>query len=119
MTKVYDNEQEKKNVLLAKAKKTKSKIFQARTLISSLAGEKDRWTKGADEINEQKRRLIGNASLATAFISYCGPFNAEFRFKLANDYFVGDMKKRGIPVTNNLDLTNFLVDDATVGEWNL
>jgi len=38
---------------------------------------------------------------------------------LANEYFVGDMKKRGIPVQTNLDLTAFLVDDATVGEWNI
>jgi dynein heavy chain, axonemal len=27
--------------------------------------------------------------------------------------------KRGIPVSSDLELTKFLVDDATVGEWNL
>lgn len=27
--------------------------------------------------------------------------------------------KRGIPTTPDLELTKFLVDDATVGEWNL
>jgi len=46
------------------------------------------------EIAEAKRRLIGNCSLATAFISYCGPFNAEFRSLLSNEYFIGDMKKK-------------------------
>ena len=29
------------------------------------------------------------------------------------------MKKRGVPVTPGLDLSAFLVDDATIGEWNL
>ena len=29
------------------------------------------------------------------------------------------MKKRGIPVTPNLELLSFRVDDATIGEWNL
>jgi dynein heavy chain len=29
------------------------------------------------------------------------------------------MKRRGIPVTPGLDLVNFLVDDATIGEWNI
>lgn len=29
------------------------------------------------------------------------------------------MKARGVPVTTNLNLTQFLVDEATVGEWNL
>lgn len=58
-------------------------------------------------------------SLATAFISYCGPFNSEFRDILSNDYFSYDMKKRNIPLTPDLNLVNFLVDDATVGEWNI
>ena len=26
---------------------------------------------------------------------------------------------RGIPTSQDLELTKFLVDDATVGEWNL
>ncbi len=29
------------------------------------------------------------------------------------------MKKRGVPVNHDLELTKFLVDEATVGEWNL
>jgi dynein heavy chain len=29
------------------------------------------------------------------------------------------MKKKGVPVTTSLELTKFLVDDATVGEWNI
>jgi len=59
--------------------------------------------------------------LATAFISYCGPFNAEFRELLAVEKFTQDMKQKDIPVLPTLayELTNFLVDDATVGEWNL
>jgi len=29
------------------------------------------------------------------------------------------MKKKGVPVTPTLELTAFLVDDATIGEWNI
>jgi len=29
------------------------------------------------------------------------------------------MKKRGIPVTTGLALTEFLVDETTIGEWSL
>jgi dynein heavy chain len=29
------------------------------------------------------------------------------------------MKNRKVPVTPGLELTAFLVDDATIGEWNL
>ena len=73
---------EEKNQLEIRSSKTKKKINTARQLIGSLSGEKDRWGKGASEIAEQKRRLVGNVSSATAFISYCGPFNSEFRTML-------------------------------------
>lgn len=115
----YSKQMEQKNILEQKAQKTKKKINTARTLIYSLSGEKERWSKGAEEIGEQKRKLVGNASLACSFISYCGPFNSEFRYMLAQDYFVKDMKDKSVPVTPGLELTSFLVDDATVGEWNL
>jgi len=45
---------------------------------------------GAKEIlklENKKKRLIGNASLSCAFVSYCGPFNAEYRKLLVNDYY--------------------------------
>jgi hypothetical protein len=29
------------------------------------------------------------------------------------------MKKRSVPHSNNVELTSFLVDEATVGEWNI
>ena len=52
-------------------------------------------------------------------MSYCGPFNAEFRQILLDDYFHKDLTERSIPCFEDLALTSFLVDDATVGEWNL
>lgn len=54
-----------------------------------------------------------------AFVSYCGPFNSDFRNKLMNDYFHADLVERSVPASADLELTQFLVDDATVGEWNL
>jgi dynein heavy chain len=57
-------------------------INTARTLIGSLTDEQTRWRAGAKEIGDEKRRLIGNCSLATAFISYSGPFDATFRHML-------------------------------------
>jgi len=59
--------------------------------------------------------------MATAFISYCGPFNSEFRNILASEYFIGDMKKRGVPCENDFHkkLNTFLADDSVQGEWRL
>lgn len=52
-------------------------------------------------------------------MSYLGPFNKEFRELLMTRDFYGDCLKLGIPVTNNIEVTKFLVDDAEVGEWTL
>lgn len=52
-------------------------------------------------------------------MSYLGPFNKEFRDLLIKRDFFSDCKDNDVPVTQNMNLTSFLVDDATVGEWNL
>jgi dynein heavy chain len=90
-------------------------------LINGLSDERERWDKDARELGEKKRKLIGNVGLSTGFISYCGPFNAEFRDFIANERLIADLRKMGLPFESTIyqDLTNFLVDDATVSEWNL
>lgn len=60
----------------------------------------------------------GDVLLATAFLSYSGPFNQEFRNLLMNDW-KRELKQRHIPFGNNLNLTDLLIDAPTVGEWNL
>jgi dynein heavy chain len=91
----------------------------AKKLIDGLFDEKVRWTEDSNNFNSLKQRLIGDVAAATAFVSYCGPFNAEYRNLLMKDYFIKDLKDNEIPVTVNLELTKFLVDAAMVGEWNL
>jgi dynein heavy chain len=36
-----------------------------------------------------------------------------------DEYFHQDLMVRNIPTSAEMELTKFLVDDATVGEWNL
>ena len=118
---LYQTNNDEKNELEEKARQQRKKIEQANKLINSLSDEKDRWDTGAKELADYKMRLIGNVGVSTAFISYCGPFNAEFRDLIANDKFIHQLQKMNIPHTASIykDLTGFLVDDATVGQWNL
>uniref|UniRef100_G3T979 Dynein axonemal heavy chain 5 n=1 Tax=Loxodonta africana TaxID=9785 RepID=G3T979_LOXAF len=62
--------------------------------------------------------ILGDVLLATAFLSYSGPFNQEFRNLLLNDW-QKEMKARKIPFGSNLNLNEMLIDAPTISEWNL
>lgn len=62
---------------------------------------------------------LGDCALASSFVSYLGPFNKEFRELLMTRDFYGGCVKLNIPVTRDMQVTKFLVDDAEVGEWTL
>ena len=79
-------------------------------MINSLEDNKIRWMENAKEFSNRKKKLVGNVAKACAFVSYCGPFNAEYRRKLTIDYFQADLESRGIPAAEDLKLTEFLVD---------
>lgn len=82
-------------------------------------GEELRWTAQNKEFDNQIQRLTGDCALASAFVSYLGPFNKEFRELLLNRDFYGECQKLGVPVTTNMAIAKFLVDEAEVGEWTL
>ena len=63
-------------------------------------------------------RLVGDVLLASGFLSYCGPFNQEFRGQLL-DGWKKELKNRKIPVSDNMNLIDMLTDSVTIAEWNL
>ncbi len=99
------------------AERMKKQVEQATNLIDSLSGERSRWIEDSKKFEENKIQLLGNAAICSAFIAYAGPFNFDFRQLLIKDYFKGEIEKRGLPYTRDINLENFLVDESTKGEW--
>lgn len=58
------------------------KLERAAMLVEGLAGEKIRWEETVTRLDSEFDYLPGNCLLATAFISYLGPFVSAYRESL-------------------------------------
>ena len=107
-----------KKALEDDAASCQKKMDNASALIDGLGGEKIAWGEAESQFSDQIRRLVGDVLLANGFLSYSGPFNQEFRSKLL-DGWRKKLNFHDIPFTEDLNLIKMLVDDPTIGEWNL
>uniref|UniRef100_A0A8V0ZHJ8 Dynein axonemal heavy chain 8 n=1 Tax=Gallus gallus TaxID=9031 RepID=A0A8V0ZHJ8_CHICK len=115
----FDAAMKEKMDLMNDAETCRRKMQAASTLIQGLSGEKSRWTEKRREFKSQINRLVGDILLCTGFLSYCGPFNQNFRNLLLKDLWEEEMRAHKIPFSESLNLISMLVDPPTISEWNL
>uniref|UniRef100_A0A663EUR1 Dynein axonemal heavy chain 8 n=1 Tax=Aquila chrysaetos chrysaetos TaxID=223781 RepID=A0A663EUR1_AQUCH len=115
----FDAAMKEKMELLNDAETCRRKMQAASVLIDGLSEEKVRWTQQSKEFKSQINRLVGDVLLWTGFLSYCGPFNQNFRKLLIKDLWEAEMRAHKIPFSENLNLISMLVDPPTISEWNL
>ncbi|KAI8118220.1 axonemal, Dynein heavy chain 5 [Lucilia cuprina] len=114
----YDKAVGEKQRLTDAANACLRKMTAATALINGLSDEKVRWTNQSKEFKIQLGKLVGDVLLATGFLSYCGPYNQEFRANLIRTW-MGILKQKTIPFTTGLNIINMLVDSSMVSEWTL
>ena len=114
----YEMAMKEKKRLTEAASVCRRKMAVAAALISGLSGEKLRWTNQCLAFKEQVVRLVGDAILATAFLSYSGPFNQEFRSRLT-DIWKKTLVAREIPFTQSLNVIQMLAETSQIAEWTL
>lgn len=114
----YDAAVQEKQRLTDAANVCLRKMTAATALINGLGGEKIRWTQQSKEFKEQIGRLVGDVLIATGFLSYCGPYNQDYRTTLLK-FWMQILKDKKIPYTMTVNIISMLVDNATISEWTL
>eukprot|EP00595_Chromulina_sp_UTEXLB2642_P001983 CAMPEP_0196768278 /NCGR_PEP_ID=MMETSP1095-20130614/42547_1 /TAXON_ID=96789 ORGANISM="Chromulina nebulosa, Strain UTEXLB2642" /NCGR_SAMPLE_ID=MMETSP1095 /ASSEMBLY_ACC=CAM_ASM_000446 /LENGTH=829 /DNA_ID=CAMNT_0042137617 /DNA_START=2113 /DNA_END=4603 /DNA_ORIENTATION=- len=103
------------------AEKGKTKLELARRLITALGSEEARWNEGVKTLSEERHLLLGDCLLASAFISYIGPFSKQYREKLMEDTLIPLLIKPpvGIPVpfTQDMEPIGLMSSEAEVAEF--
>ncbi|XP_039290802.1 dynein heavy chain 8, axonemal [Nilaparvata lugens] len=114
----FDTAMAAKQEVLDVANRCKTKMNAANALISGLSGEQKRWTEQSAQFKSEIERLIGDVLILTGFLTYCGPFNQEYRLILQK-YWYYELKSLRIPLSEKLNIIESLVDQPTISEWNL
>jgi len=105
-------------------KANQSKMQRANDLLSKLKDNRDRWESDAKRFAQQKRRLIGDCAVASAFVSYLGPFNFEFRKYLMLDSFLRDARENcepALPISEDISIqavNTMFVNESMIAVWN-
>ncbi len=87
-------------------------------MIGGLEGEKVRWTDTVKTLGEKIALLIGDCLIAAGMVSYAGPFTAQYRSELEEEWRA-QVKKLGIKHTPNISMRNVLGDDVLIRIWSV
>lgn len=94
------------------------RLDAAKKLISGLSGESVRWNQDVGKFRQAEQLLVGDALVVAGGMVYSGPFTAEFRSSILDDWKSG-MKKLGVPFTKTASLIETLSDPLVIREWQL
>ncbi|XP_054847065.1 dynein axonemal heavy chain 11 [Eublepharis macularius] len=100
--------------------RTNKTIELANRLVKGLESEKVRWSHSIKAFEAQELTLCGDVLLTAAFVSYVGPFTKLYRQELVYHMWFPFLKsqKIPIPVSEDINLTAMLTDDAMIATWN-
>jgi dynein heavy chain len=110
--------QKKEKELQDQVELCEQKLIRAEQLISSLGGEKIRWTEVAASLQVKLVNVTGDVLVASGMIAYSGPFTKVFREESLADWVqkTGEME---IPRSDVFSLTATLGDSVQIRDWNI
>ena len=61
--------------------------------------------------------MLGDVLIASAFVSYVGPFSKKYRERIIDEMFLKFFKDKAIPSTENVNPLKILTDEAQIAQW--
>jgi len=95
---------------------TEQRLERAKKLITLTADEAQRWKKTVQTLKGDIENLFGDVFLASAAISYNGPFTGIYRAELVKAWIEG-VKERNIPNSEEYSILSTLGDPLQLREW--
>ena len=114
----YQKAMDEKNAAEAEASRCARRLDLAQRLVNALGSESERWNQSIIDLGEKIIVITGDVLLASAFVSYVGPFNKKFRDIITNQRFIEFFRKNKIPMSPDPNPLAILTDEATIAEWN-
>jgi dynein heavy chain len=103
---------DEKNKAEAEATRCAKRLDSANRLVNALGSESERWNNAIVTLGQDLEYVTGDVLLASAFVSYVGPFNKEFRERIIEDNFIKYFKEFAVPCTPNIDPLTILTTEA-------
>ena len=114
----FDKAIASKNAALAEADRCARRLNLAQRLVKALGSENERWDKAIKDLDVDIKLLVGDVLIASAFVSYAGPFNKKFRDVMIKENFLKFMKEQKVPMSAASDPVKILTDESIVAKWN-
>lgn len=114
----FQQAEDDKQKAINEAERCARRLNLAQRLIAALGSENERWAQSIVVLDNNLKVIVGDVLLASAFISYAGPFNKSFRDKMIKEDFDKYFKQHKIDTSPNIDPVKLLTDEATAAKWN-
>jgi len=109
---------DEKEAAEAEAYKCEKKLDLAQRLVNALGSESVRWSESIISLDAQIGLIIGDVLLASAFVSYVGPFAKKYRVDIMEKKFIPFFVKENIPMSEDSNPLNILTSPSEKAVWN-
>ncbi|KAK5863728.1 hypothetical protein PBY51_000737 [Eleginops maclovinus] len=118
LQKTFEEKTEEKAQLESQVESCARKLERAEKLIGGLGGEKTRWSKAADDLQNTYDNLTGDVLISAGVIAYLGAFTAGFRHDCTMSWTKLCQSKK-IPSADDFSLSKTLGDPIKIRAWNI